>query len=173
MIAEVESKAKEIINAGQLSAMCKLLGIGEALMHGEFALKLDTHVYTNNTTVQLGIVKRELIWENNHTTGTRLGDKIVEASFDEFPGNSDVMIFTNVNVNKRYREHGLGKLFHGLRLDIAKASGVSAVMCTVRSDNPVERAILKHFDWHEMRSFVPYYHRSDNLAVEFWMKELV
>lgn len=181
MIADVVDKVQEALNEQALVDVCKLAGIGWAPLandKGEPEAVLYTHIaYVNADHVFLTIEKRTPTWSTDQpyrSIGTKYDLTLAKMGISLFPGNYDVLVFETCEIHERYRGHGIGSLLHGYRLDAAKAAGASCVVCTVRSDNAAERAILKKFDWHEMRAFVPKYRREDKhvVGVEFWMKEI-
>jgi len=73
--------------------------------------------------------------------------------FVEFPSCHPLGISHEVSIPKELRGSGVGTRFHELRLREALDSGYKYLLCTVRSDNPPQLAIMKKFYWKELDRF--------------------
>lgn len=86
-----------------------------------------------------------------------------------FPGCCGIVVSFNAFIDKDYQGYGLGQWFHQQRLTLMKVLGYSCAMCTVTSDNDVEKHILTKNGWKSVHSFKN--SRTGN-TVEIWVKDL-
>lgn len=68
-------------------------------------------------------------------------------SIAQFPNCRHACLFLGVVVNENYREKGLGKTFHQLRLRIARELGYQRAYCTVASGNRAQVRIMEKYEW--------------------------
>lgn len=69
------------------------------------------------------------------------------------PGNSQIAISHAVYVPKELRGKGLGTSSHEKRLQALRELGYDYVLCTVRSDNEAQQAVLNKFSWTKLDEF--------------------
>ena len=84
---------------------------------------------------------------------------------DTFPGNSQVAITHSFFVKPRCRGFGKGKAAKLEQNDIIKRLGYDSAICTVRSDNEAQKAILRHAGWRFSHQF---YDQKQLTMVELW-----
>lgn len=89
-------------------------------------------------------------------------------SLTEFPGNGDLVVSHDVLIYPHLRGKGLGKTQHTKRLLHAANNGHSAIICTVREDNAIEKHILTENYWKKVWTFT----NKMNEKIEVWAKEL-
>jgi len=155
MIAELEDHLKRSFNQEKLNLIGKLIGEGWTKDVLRFSANVTQYREQVNCHIwaQFGEVRTEL----------------AQFSFEEFPWNGDVLVSGNVYVSKHYQGYGIGKLLNAERIEVAKASGASAIICTVLEANIPERKVLFANNWRNLGRFKSGY---SNTLVEFWLKEL-
>lgn len=74
------------------------------------------------------------------------------ASFElyKFPHCCAFMISCNSFVNFAYQNKGIGKLLNQFRIDIARELGFTALVCTDRDKNEIQRKLLKKNGWKDI-----------------------
>lgn len=178
MIAELEEKIKEVLNHDALSAICKLAGIGEALLPGDkYPLELTTTLNSNSNWSLWVRIKKLSLPRTGALDHAEYHHDLAQFSLSELPGDGDVLVSHSASVHEYYRRRGIGRLLNAYRIEAAHKAGVSAILATVRADNEGERKILFEQGWTpnggytyayaDAAGFVPDRHR-----VEFWIKEL-
>lgn len=166
MVVDLVGKTREILNATVLSALCKL---GSILEHDVDFKPIEVEISEIEGGASEGIRVTLATFFKHWNGGVRTRETQSLASFciSQLPGNWDSVVFHDVWVGARYRNHGIGSLLHGYRLDIAKAAGASWGMCTVRESNISERKILFKFGWKQESKFPSVM----GGKVELWTKE--
>lgn len=71
-----------------------------------------------------------------------------------FPGNSQIVVSNHAFIYHEKRGKGLGKKNHQLRVERATFLGYDYLICTVKSDNKPELAILLKEGFKELDKFV-------------------
>lgn len=72
-----------------------------------------------------------------------------------FPGNSAVVVSSDVELSNGYRGFGVGRLLHSMRLKAMKEAGAWSALCTVGSGNEAEIAIVEKNGWTKVFSVSP------------------
>jgi hypothetical protein len=85
------------------------------------------------------------------------------------PGCCGVVVSHNAYLASDYRGYGLGDYFHKERLSLMKDLGYSCGLCTVTSDNEVQKNLLLKNGWKLIHVFKN--KRTGNL-VEIWSKDI-
>jgi len=62
---------------------------------------------------------------------------------NNFPGNSQIVVSNHAFIYPEKRGKGLGRKNHQLRVERATFLGYDYIICTVKSDNSAELAILE------------------------------
>lgn len=81
------------------------------------------------------------------------GKHMASWKINYFPSSDEVVVFHDAYVFADFRRMGIGSLCHEFRLEFAKLSGASLVLCTVNNDNVAEIKILKKFGWSVVAAF--------------------
>ena len=84
---------------------------------------------------------------------------------DTLPGNPQVAITHSFFVKSPCRGSGKGKAAKLAQNDTIKSLGYDSAICTVRSDNGAQKAILKHAGWRFSHQF---YDQKQLTMVELW-----
>lgn len=93
------------------------------------------------------------------------GKKVVgEYTLSDLPGDMDVAVSHGVCLRPEYRGKGLGQLQHAERLERIYSGGYMAAICTVRSENLIEKHILRKNKWKPVWTFT----NKDGDLVELW-----
>lgn len=71
-----------------------------------------------------------------------------------FPGNSQIVVSNHAFIYHSKRGKGLGNDNHKLRVERATFLGFDYLICTVKSDNKAELAILKKNNFKELDEFL-------------------
>lgn len=86
-----------------------------------------------------------------------------------FPGSNQIVVSNHAFIKPEYRGKGFGQKQHKERLDYAKYLGYDLIICTVRSDNLVEKHILQKFNWLYAQSFKS---TETEHELELWTRKL-
>lgn len=78
----------------------------------------------------------------------------VLSRIDDLPGNGQVAVFNYVFTPSNNRGRGSGRIAHEARLDEARRLGYDYAICTMDSDNEIQRKILVRFKWKFLFSFM-------------------
>lgn len=70
-----------------------------------------------------------------------------------FPGSNQIVVSNHAFIYPEFRGTGKGQEQHVERLKQAKSLGYDIIMCTVRTDNVVERHILLKNGWGFLQRF--------------------
>lgn len=71
-----------------------------------------------------------------------------------FPGNSQIVVSNHAFIYPEKRGKGKGNDNHKLRMERAKFLGYDYIICTVKSDNKAELAILSKNGFKELDEFL-------------------
>jgi len=159
MIRDLTAELKKIFDHDKLVTICKLVGLGWAE-----PLRLS---FTADESQYAEQVNCSLIWEPWVSSGR---GRIASFSLSALPGNGDVLISHYAYADIRVRGKGLGNLLCAERIAAAKAAHASAMICTVREENEIERRVLFTNGFRPMGNFKSSY--MDGHRVEFWLREL-
>lgn len=86
-----------------------------------------------------------------------------------FPGCNQIVVSNHAFIFPEKRGKGEGRKNHQLRVQRAKDLGYDLVLCTVRSNNVRELAILTTEKWEKLTTFK---NSETGNMVELWMKLL-
>lgn len=81
------------------------------------------------------------------------GAVVASANLSRFPGCCGIVVSYHALVDYLYCGRGLGTILNKLRISWAREQGYTVLMCTDRSDNEAQRAILKRNGWKDMFRF--------------------
>lgn len=90
-------------------------------------------------------------------------------SLTPLPGCHGVLVSHDSHLTEDKRGYGLGDFFHKERLSIAETALRSCMLCTVESNNEVEKHILQKNNWAKVHEFL---NKDTNNTVEIWVKNL-
>lgn len=83
----------------------------------------------------------------------RYADEYGWYELNPFPGSNQIVVSNHAFIRPEFRGQGLGHKQHRERLQKAKALGYDLIICTVRTDNVVERHILLKNGWTFIQRF--------------------
>lgn len=112
------------------------------------------------------------LYDKSNTTYEKM---VASFSISYLPSCSWIVLFHNVEVYPDFRNKGIGKYLHTLRIQIAKISNGTLAMATVERDNYREQGILEKNGWKKMLNFK---RKTWNKVLEndknvtLWVKEL-
>jgi predicted acetyltransferase len=75
---------------------------------------------------------------------------------EHMPHCRHICVFIDAQVEESFRGTGLGTILNKVRLELAKASGYSLALCTVREDNPAQNRIMKKNMWRIIETLNEY-----------------
>lgn len=87
--------------------------------------------------------------KNNWNLSTNTGVQIAKFLLRPFPNCSALVISYGIEVTPGYRYHGVGTLLLRMQMAACRMAGYTAMIATVRTDNEVERHIMKKLGWIE------------------------
>lgn len=99
----------------------------------------------------------------------RFANEFGFCDLNEFPGCSQLVVSNHAFIFSVHRGQGHGSENHRLRLSRARALGYSAMICTVRADNHVQKHILQKHKWKKVFFFN---NDVNGHEVELWVKDL-
>jgi hypothetical protein len=177
MIYDMKERLEATLDTPEmLNTIMHLVGIGTAPL---WAQKNDADVPTMRPTIYWVFECRDASIHvtlgrytlRSQDTGLIGRPDVPIGSFTitELPGNGDVFMPIHVHIDKRFRGYGLGKLLNGIRIDVARKVDASAMLCSVRADNEIERKILFAQGWKQSGEFK---HKTQHHTVEIWIRQL-
>lgn len=99
----------------------------------------------------------------------RFADEYGFYELNPFPGCNQIAVSNHAHIFPDYRGEGKGQLQHRQRLQKAKELGYNLLVCTVKSDNKIEKHILEKYGWEKNTSF---FNTETENQIEMWTKVL-
>ena len=99
----------------------------------------------------------------------RFANEFGYCELNPFPGCNQIVVSNHGVIFEQHRGVGNGHKNHHLRVDRAKALGYDLMLCTVRSNNKPEKAILKAAHWVKVFEFR---NSESGHDIEIWVKTL-
>lgn len=99
----------------------------------------------------------------------RFADEYGFYELNPFPGCNQIVVSNHAHIFRGYRGEGRGQIQHQERLIKAKELGYDLIICTVKSDNDVEKHILEKYGWQRMLNFI---NTETENPIEMWARLL-
>lgn len=99
----------------------------------------------------------------------RFADVFGWYELNPFPGSNQIVVSNHAFIYPKYRGTGKGKTQHEQRLMKARELGYDLIVCTVNSNNLIEKHILDKYGWSKGAEFRS---TETNHLLEMWSKEI-
>ena len=74
-------------------------------------------------------------------------------TLNQFPGNGNILVSTNSQVNSDFRGKGVASKLHGLKEAIALKAGAKTLMATVNGNNKAQIGLMEKRNWRAIDSY--------------------
>ena len=94
---------------------------------------------------------------------------LAQFRMEDLPYTESIGIVSNVKINDKYRNCGLGQYLHSLRIKFAKEEKINFLMATTRQDNEVQNHIMKKYGWKIIKKYTSKQYQE---KLYLWMLEI-